>query len=183
MILIVFAAVEIITNTTKLENGELIYSESLTMRKMVWILLPVFLAVLLLPAAGLTMAEIQSKWEQDFWNMIAPIIILLSVFLLLWNVRLNWSISKTEFSFTFFPFVLKRRTYSMDDVDDIQVMKINSLKEFGGWGLREGKLGKAYTTAGNHILHVKFKQGRPINVSVLRPQQAQNFLDQLHNLK
>jgi hypothetical protein len=179
LILIDFTAVEIITNTTKQENGELIYSESLTMRKMVWILLPVFLAVLLLPAAGLTMAEIQSKWAQDFWNMIAPIIILLSVFLLLWNVRLNWSISKTEFSFTFFPFVLKRRTYSMDDVDDIQVMKINSLKEFGGWGLRRGKLGKAYTTAGNHILHVKLKNGTPVNVSVLRPQQAQDFLDQL----
>ncbi len=183
MILIVFAAVEIITNTTKLENGELIYSESLTMRKMVWILLPVFLAVLLLPAAGLTMAEIQSKWAQDFWNMIAPVIILLSVFLLLWNVRLNWSISKTEFSFTFFPFVLKKRTYSMEEVNDIQIMKINSLKEFGGWGLRRGKLGKAYTTSGNCILHVKLKHGSPINVSVMRPEQAREFLQQLKGIK
>lgn len=174
---------EITTNTIKKDNGELIYSESLTMRKMVWILLPVFIAVLLLPSAGLTLAEIQSKWNQDFWNMIAPIIILMSVFLLLWNVRLNWSISKTEFSFTFFPFVLKRRTYSMEEVEDIQVMKINSLMEFGGWGLRRGKLGKAYTTSGNYILHIKFKQGTPINVSVLRPQQARDFLDQLNNLK
>ena len=174
---------EITTNTIKKDNGELIYSESLTMRKMVWILFPVFIAVLLLPSAGLTLAEIQSKWNQDFWNMIAPIIILMSVFLLLWNVRLNWSISKTEFSFTFFPFVLKRRTYSMEEVEDIQVMKINSLMEFGGWGLRRGKLGKAYTTSGNYILHIKFKQGTPINVSVLRPQQARDFLDQLNNLK
>ena len=174
---------EITTNTIKKDNGELIYSESLTMRKMVWILLPVFIAVLLLPSAGLTLAEIQSKWNQDFWNMIAPIIILMSVFLLLWNVRLNWSISKTEFSFTFFPFVLKRRTFSMEEVEDIQVMKINSLMEFGGWGLRRGKLGKAYTTSGNYILHIKFKQGTPINVSVLRPQQARDFLDQLNNLK
>ncbi len=67
----------------------------------------------------------------------------------------------------------------MEDVDDIQVMKINSLKEFGGWGLRRGKFGKAYTTAGNHILHVKLKNGTPVNVSVLRPQQAQDFLDLL----
>ncbi len=174
---------EITTNTIKKDNGELIYSESLTMRKMVWILFPVFIAVLLLPSAGLTLAEIQSKWNQDFWNMIAPIIILMSVFLLLWNVRLNWSISKTEFSFTFFPFVLKRRTYSMEEVEDIQVMKINSLMEFGGWGLRRGKLGKAYTTSGNYILHIKFKQGTPINVSVLRPQQARDFLDQLQRIQ
>ncbi len=174
---------EITTNTLKKDNGELIYSESLTMRKMVWILFPVFIAVLLLPSAGLTLAEIQSKWNQDFWNMIAPIIILMSVFLLLWNVRLNWSISKTEFSFTFFPFVLKRRTYSMEEVEDIQVMKINSLMEFGGWGLRRGKLGKAYTTSGNYILHIKFKQGTPINVSVLRPQQARDFLDQLQRIQ
>ena len=174
---------EITTNTIKKDNGELIYSESLTMRKMVWILLPVFIAVLLLPSAGLTLAEIQSKWNQDFGNMIAPIIILMSVFLLLWNVRLNWSISKTEFSFTFFPFVLKRRTFPMEEVEDIQVMKINSLMEFGGWGLRRGKLGKAYTTSGNYILHIKFKQGTPINVSVLRPQQARDFLDQLQRIQ
>ena len=174
---------EITTNTIKKDNGELIYSESLTMRKMVWILFPVFIAVLLLPSAGLTLAEIQSKWNQDCWNMIATIIILMSVFLLLWNVRLNWSISKTEFSFTFFPFVLKRRTYSMEEVEDIQVMKINSLMEFGGWGLRRGKLGKAYTTSGNYILHIKFKQGTPINVSVLRPQQARDFLDQLQRIQ
>lgn len=71
----------------------------------------------------------------------------------------------------------------MEEVEDIQVMKINSLMEFGGWGLRRGKLGKAYTTSGNYILHIKFKQGTPINVSVLRPQQARDFLDQLNNLQ
>jgi hypothetical protein len=29
------------------------------------------------------------------------------------------------------------------------------LKEFGGWGLRYGKLGAAYTTRGKYILHIK----------------------------
>ncbi len=181
--LIALNTMEITTNTAKLENGEWKYSESLSMRKMIWILLPVFIAIMLIPMAGKSLSEIKTQWNQDFWGNMTPLMILLSVAILFWNIRLNWSISNSEFSFTFFPFVLKRRTISMMDIEDIQVLKINSLKEFGGWGLRRGKLGKAYTTSGNYILHVKLKHGSPINVSVMRPEQAREFLQQLKGIK
>jgi hypothetical protein len=45
-------------------------------------------------------------------------------------------------------------------------MKINPLFEFGGWGLRRGKLGKAYTTEGNLILHIELKSGQKLNFTV-----------------
>jgi hypothetical protein len=41
------------------------------------------------------------------------------------------------------------------------------LKEFGGWGLRYGKLGAAYTTRGKHILHIKMRKGKSINLTIV----------------
>jgi len=48
-------------------------------------------------------------------------------------------------------------------------MRINPLKEFGGWGLRYGKLGTAYTTRGRYILHIAQKTGKPINLTIAAP--------------
>lgn len=48
-------------------------------------------------------------------------------------------------------------------------MRINPLKEFGGWGLRYGRLGTAYTTGGKYILHIETTQGKPINLTIAQP--------------
>ncbi len=170
---------EIITRKHVNPEGTLTYSESLSMRKMIWVLLPITLAIVFIPAAGLNFDQWKSQWNVNFWSMLTPYIIMIVIAILFWNIRLTWTLSASEFSFTYFPFVLKKRRYTLSEIEDIQVLKINSLLEFGGWGLRNGRLGKAYTTSGNYILHVKLKQGRPINLSVLRPQQAKDFLSQI----
>jgi hypothetical protein len=52
------------------------------------------------------------------------------------------------------------------------------LKEFGGWGLRYGKLGTAYTTRGRYILHIAQKTGKPINLTILNPESLMKISTQ-----
>lgn len=163
------------SGTSNTSDG-LTYSERVSMRKMLWIFFPVFVAIECIPLATAAEKDFQSFWEQNRWDISIAAGILLMVSLLLWSIQLKWSINSKEFSFTYFPFVIKKRVFPISEIQSVEVMKINSLQEFGGWGLRWGKLGKAYTAWGNHILHVEFKDGKAINVSVLRPAQAREFL-------
>jgi len=57
------------------------------------------------------------------------------------------------------------------NIESAELMKINPLKEFGGWGLRYGKLGTAYTTRGRYILHIVQKKGKPINLTIAQPEK------------
>jgi hypothetical protein len=60
-----------------------------------------------------------------------------------------------------------------EDIESLELKRINPLREFGGWGLRYGKLGTAYTTRGRYILHIVQKTGKPINLTIVHPE---NFI-------
>ncbi len=47
-------------------------------------------------------------------------------------------------------------------------MRINPLKEFGGWGFRYGKLGQAFTTTGRMIIHIETTKGQKLNLLLVR---------------
>ena len=177
-----------IKTSAKTNNGSWTYSESLSMKSMIWILFPVFIAINIISAVSTAaelsqpvtwnsiMANYQRLWLVQPWEIAIPILICLLVAALLLSIRLRWSLTPSEFRFSYFPFVWKEKIYSMEEIDYIQVLKINPLLEFGGWGLRRGRLGKAYTTSGKYILHVKLLNGKGLNVSVLRPTSASEFL-------
>ena len=105
------------------------------------------------------------KFTQDpeaQWTIIIPIL----VFLLLFFIKLEWEFTESDFRYRFFPFIIKERIIQYSDIQNMSVMKINPLLEFGGWGLRRGKLGKAYTTDGNLIIHIELKSGQKLNFTV-----------------
>ncbi len=58
-------------------------------------------------------------------------------------------------------------------------MKINPLKEFGGWGFRFGRLGQAFTTTGRLILHIETHAGKKLNFTVKNQLEAKNALTKL----
>ena len=88
------------------------------------------------------------------------------MFLLLYFIQLEWKFTESDFRYRFFPFIIKERIIQYSDIQNMSVMKINPLLEFGGWGLRRGKLGKAYTTDGNLIIHLELKSGQKLNFTV-----------------
>jgi hypothetical protein len=94
-------------------------------------------------------------------------IILAIVGLFIYSIKLKVSIDQKGITYQYPPFRNKPTTLPWEDIQTVELLKINPLKEFGGWGLRYGKLGAAYTTRGRYILHIKTQKKTPINLTVV----------------
>ena len=93
-----------------------------------------------------------------------------AVALLIYVIKLKVNINTEGISYQFPPFHNKPNLLHWDKIESLELIKINPLKEFGGWGLRYGKLGTAYTTRGRYILHIKLHSGIPINLTIAQPE-------------
>ena len=89
------------------------------------------------------------------------------VALLIFAIKLHVTINIEGITYKYPPFHIKPKQMPWANIESAELMKINPLKEFGGWGLRYGKLGAAYTTRGKHILHIKMRKGKPINLTIV----------------
>ena len=144
-----------------MQKTEIIYQEKSSMKLWAFILIPILSVVVLLDV----LINNSPKFTQDpeaQWTIIIPIL----VFLLLYFIQLEWKFTESDFRYRFFPFIIKERIIQYSDIQNMSVMKINPLLEFGGWGLRRGQLGKAYTTDGNLIIHIELKSGQKLNFTV-----------------
>ena len=63
----------------------------------------------------------------------------------------------------------------------MEIMRINPLKEFGGWGFRYGKLGQAFTTTGRMIIHIETTSGQKLNFSVENTEKAVFAINEFRN--
>jgi hypothetical protein len=96
--------------------------------------------------------------------------ILGAVGILIFSIKLHVNVNTEGISYQFPPFHNKPNLLHWDKIESLELIKINPLKEFGGWGLRYGKLGTAYTTRGRYILHIKMHSGKPINLTIAQPE-------------
>lgn len=154
-----------------MQKTEIIYQEKSSMKLWAFILIPLLSVVVLLDV----LINNSPKFTQDpeaQWTIIIPIL----AFLLLYFIQLEWKFTESDFRYRFFPFIIKERIIPYSNIQTISVMKINPLFEFGGWGLRRGKLGKAYTTDGNLIIHMELKSGQKLNFTVKNKSEVERVI-------
>jgi hypothetical protein len=97
------------------------------------------------------------------------LVILAIVGLFIFSIKLKITIDPKGITYQYPPFRNKPTTLPWENIQSIELMRINPLKEFGGWGLRYGKRGTAYTTRGRYILHIVQNTGNPINLTIAAP--------------
>ena len=154
-----------------MQNINTIYQEKSSMKLWAFILIPILSVAVLLDV----LINNSPKFTQDpesQWTIIIPIL----VFALLYFTKLEWKFTESDFRFRYFPFLIKEKIIPYSDIQSMSVMKINPLFEFGGWGLRRGKLGKAYTTDGNLILHIELKSGKKINLTIKNKEEVERAI-------
>ena len=154
-----------------MQKTEIIYQEKSSMKLWAFILIPLLSVVVLLDV----LINNSPKFTQDpeaQWTIIIPIL----VFLLLYFIKLEWKFTESDFRYRFFPFIIKEKIIPYSNIQTMSVMKINPLFEFGGWGLRRGKLGKAYTTDGNLIIHMELKSGQKLNFTVKNKSEVERVI-------
>ena len=105
-------------------------------------------------------------------------IVLLGVVLaLLLRVKLELYLNEEGIRFRYIPSRRRLVTYTWGQVASAEVLSINPLSEFRGWGRKYSKkYGWGYLTQGDYILHVVLKDGGSISFTVLDRRAAAAFL-------
>jgi len=123
--------------------------------KDLWIWLTIFLTAVL---ALWILAQAALQEDMTDWKgAIIAVIVLLSVAVLLFVMELDVKIDERHLRFRFFP-LLAERTYPLEDIESLSLIRYNSLLKFGGWGIRTNFRYWVYNTGGNHGIMVKTKK-------------------------
>ncbi len=91
---------------------------------------------------------------------------------LLSSIRLRTRIDSEGVHYRFKPFHFKWQTIPWDDIDQIQVRKYSPILEYGGWGIRYSRNGKAYNIRGNMGIQIVRKNGKRILIGTRRPEEV-----------
>jgi len=104
--------------------------------------------------------------------------IMLSVFLLLYFLRLKTKIDQQGIHIRFIPFVWNK-LITWDQVEKVYG-RTYTLMDFGGWGYRFSSQGIAYNTKGKYGLQLILKNGKRIMIGTQKPKEIERVLSQLN---
>ena len=104
------------------------------------------------------------------------IAILILCILLFVVFRVNTAISQENIHIRISPFNVYNKTIYWNEIRKVEVVTYSALKEYGGWGYRVRKNGKAINPSGNKGLKIHFKDGSHLLVGTRKAEEMQEFL-------
>ncbi len=105
-------------------------------------------------------------------SFFVPVLIIVFIF----SLTLNTRIDKNGIFYRFSPVHRKDRWIKWSEIKDVYVRKYRPIKEYGGWGFRIGRSGKALNTSGNMGLQIKFKDGKKLLLGTHKPEELERVL-------
>jgi hypothetical protein len=116
-------------------------------------------------------------------GLIIAFILIASLFivllLLFGYARMTTVIDKNQIAYKFFPFQFTFQKINWDSIEKYEVITYNPLREYGGWGIRPGKGGKAYNVSGDKGLQLYLKDGKKILIGTQKESELSDFLTEL----
>jgi len=77
----------------------------------------------------------------------------------------------------FFPLQFHAHKISFEEIKTYEIRKYSALKEYGGYGIRYGKNGKAYNISGNRGVQLEFLEGKRLLIGTQKPEELIQALD------
>ena len=147
----------------------LIYSEK--QRFTAW-----YMSTLFFVMAGLCLYTLYRLWGQEMnWvHFLAPVFALVSIVAMA-SVTLTTRIEPDAIHVGF-P-LLGKRTILKSEIRKAYVRQYSPLGEYGGWGYRVGRSGKAYNTMGDQGLQLELRDGSRILIGTQRPAQLRQVIE------
>ena len=106
------------------------------------------------------------------------ILIVVFVDLLLVFFQLKTKINEKGISYQLFPFHLKEKIFTWDEIAEANIRKYSPIWEYGGWGYRYSfKNGKAFNISGNIGLQIILKNGDKILLGTNKTEELAAFLE------
>ena len=127
----------------------------------------------------------QVVFGKPFGNNPAPDIVLVIITIifglgfpaLFYMVNLTTEVHNDGLYFRFYPFHLSFQKIEPDDIKIFEVRTYSPIREYGGWGIRYGRKGKAYNVSGNRGLQLEFSDGKQLLIGSQRPEDLAEALN------
>lgn len=71
----------------------------------------------------------------------------------------------------FFPLQFHSHKISYTEVKTYEIHTYSAMKEYGGYGIRQGKKGKAYNVSGNRGIQFEFQDGKSMLIGSQKPEE------------
>ncbi|MEL4305296.1 DUF6141 family protein [Methanococcoides sp. LMO-2] len=78
----------------------------------------------------------------------------------------------------FFPFHLSFKKFGYADIASYRSVHYSALRDYGGWGVRYGRNGKAYNISGNDGIRLEFRNGKHLLIGSQRTHEFLLALEQ-----
>lgn len=91
--------------------------------------------------------------------------------LLFYAVNLTVEVRRDGLYLRYFPFHLRFHRIPFDTIARARARIYSPLREFGGWGIRWGKEGKAYSVSGDRGVQIEFKNGKKLLIGSRRAEE------------
>jgi hypothetical protein len=133
----------------------------------IWVMLGIELAILVI---ALLMTG------QPLWTIAMGLGVMTLTMAMMSSLKLYTRIDSFGVHFRMTPFHFREQTISWEEIDQIHVRKYSPILEYGGWGIRFGKSGKAFNVRGTYGIQVVKKNGKRILIGTQRPDEAARHL-------
>lgn len=111
----------------------------------------------------------------DFASIFSITILILCIILFV-VFRVKTTISKENIQVQIIPFNVYNKTFYWNEIRKVEVVTYSAIKEYGGWGYRVRKNGKAINPSGDKGLKIHFKKGTHLLIGTRKVDEMQQFL-------
>ena len=98
----------------------------------------------------------------DWLMILLPILMGATLLFFTLVLRLETEVALDSLVYRFFPFHLRSRRVFCPDIVEHHAITYHPLGDFGGWGIRYGRLGTAYSVSGNQGVLIRSKGDRQV---------------------
>jgi len=164
---------------TKANSTYPLYQETQYFRQ-VWL----WALVLFISLLSLYGAFQQLFLRQPFGNNPAPdslMVVLAIIFgivlpLFMYKTNLTIEVRSDGLYFRYFPFHLSFHRIASEEIMRYEACTYRPIKDYGGWGIRFGRKGKAYNVSGNRGVKFEFSNGKYLLIGSQKPEELAEAL-------
>jgi hypothetical protein len=112
----------------------------------------------------------------DTVMVIIAVIIGLGLPAFMFMTNLKTEVLEDGLHIRFFPIHLSFHKIAIEDIKEFQARTYSPIKEYGGWGIRYGRNGKAYNVSGNRGVQLKLINGKQLLIGSQKPEELTEAL-------
>lgn len=113
------------------------------------------------------------------YSIYTAMLVSVPVLLLIWFCKLETIVDNSGVHYRLFPFNIKYRSISTNQVDNAYIRKYMPMREYGGWGIRYSSNGMAYNVSGNMGIQFVLSNGKKILIGTQKPQEFYTALSKV----